>query len=37
MRVGVGGIGGLFEHLYADLRTWSGRRKTAANDTKNGK
>jgi cellulose synthase (UDP-forming) len=37
MRVGLGGIGGLFEHLYADLRTWSGRRKTAANDTKNGK
>ncbi|ACC72414.1 UDP-forming cellulose synthase catalytic subunit [Paraburkholderia phymatum] len=37
MRVGVGGIGGLFEHLYADLRTLRSRRKAAANDTKNGK
>jgi cellulose synthase (UDP-forming) len=33
----VSGISGLFEHLYADLRALGRKRKTAANDSKNGK
>jgi cellulose synthase (UDP-forming) len=40
MSVGLRGISGLFEHLYADLRAFGGKRKAAANnsnDSKDGK
>ncbi|CAB3771975.1 UDP-forming cellulose synthase catalytic subunit [Paraburkholderia solisilvae] len=37
MSVGVSGITGLFEHLYADLRAVGGKRKTVKNDSNNGK
>jgi cellulose synthase (UDP-forming) len=37
MSVGVSGIAGLFEHLYADLRALGRKRKATANDSKNGK
>jgi cellulose synthase (UDP-forming) len=34
LRTGVKGIGGLFGHIYDDLRTWSGNRPLEAKKLK---